>query len=104
MKIFSSLSLLALLTIAFFSCKKDDSDNTGGGKTNTDYLTSSVWLYESSGVDVNKDGSVDQTLEQLGVPACSLDNTLKFDTNGSATADEGATKCDPSDPQSTTFN
>lgn len=104
MKIFSSLFLLMLLSVAFLSCQKESDSNNGGAQTNTDYITSSAWVYQSSGVDVDKNGTIDQSLEDLGVPSCSLDNTLTFKKDGTATADEGATKCDPADPQSTSFN
>jgi hypothetical protein len=102
MKIFSSLFLLMLMSAAFLACQKESDSN--GGQSNADHLTSSVWVYQSSGVDVDRNGTIDQSLEDLGVPSCNLDNTLKFEKNGTATADEGATKCDAADPQSTTFN
>ena len=104
MKIFSSLSLLMLGSVAFLSCQKESDSDNNNAQTNTDYITSSVWVYESSGVDVDRNGTIDQSLEDLGVPDCSLDNKLTFKKDGTATADEGATKCDPADDQTTNFN
>ena len=38
------------------------------------------------------------------VKSCSLDNTYTFNTNGSGTINEDALKCDPIDPQTSTFS
>ena len=35
-------------------------------------------------------------------PACTKDDIIKFKTDFNATTDEGATKCDPNDPQTYT--
>ena len=100
MKIFSSLLLLSLVMLLFSNCKKEDSP---AEKTKTDLLTSGVWVYESSGADVDGNGTIDLTLEAAGVPQCQLDNRLTFRTDNTAVADEGTTKCNPSDPQTTQF-
>lgn len=96
-----------ILTIAacfvFAACSKDKPENTG--PTKTELLTSGAWKYESGGADLNKDGTIDLTLETLGlVPACLLDNSATFNADGTGVNDEGATKCDPSLPQTTSFN
>ena len=61
-------------------------------------------MHESSGVDVDKNGSIDLPLVTLGVPQCQLDNTLLFKTDNTAVADEGATKCNAAAPQTNNFN
>lgn len=90
--------LLAAATV-ITSCSKDDDDNNGGGGTtpvtNTSKLCNKNWKIQSAkfnGVDITS---------QFFEP-CALDNFFRFDTNGSYTADEGATKCDPADPQTDT--
>jgi len=103
MKIFSSLFLLALVSTVFICCQKD-SDPTPATTTNTDYLTASAWVYESAGIDQNKDGTIDASFPPGTVQDCQLDNVLTFKKDGSATSDAGATKCNASDPQTTQFN
>lgn len=102
MKIFSSLFSPVALSVLFLSCQKES--NSDSAKTKTDDITASAWVHESSGVDVDKNGTIDLPLTDAGVEACQLDNTLTFKKDGTAIADEGATKCDAADPQTTDFN
>lgn len=105
MKIFSSF-LLLLFSLLWVSCGKD-SDPKPTEPNKTDNIAASTWVYESSFIDGNGNGNLDAgepTLESLGIPACRLDNTLTFKKDGTATADEGATKCDAADPQTSSFN
>ncbi|MFZ9942645.1 MAG: hypothetical protein ACO3O0_03465 [Bacteroidia bacterium] len=94
------LLLLASFTlINLSSCSKDDDDNNGGGggtpspTTNTTKLCNKNWKI----VGLTVDGT---DLLPL-IPGCQLDNLFKFITDGSLVYDEGATKCDPNDPQTT---
>ena len=103
MKIFSSFFLLALTSTIFLSCQKG-SDPAPTTPTNTDYLTASAWVHESSGIDQDRNGTIDLALPAGTIPVCRLDNVLTFKKGGTATADEGTTKCDAVDPQSTNFN
>ncbi|MGN6164222.1 MAG: hypothetical protein ACTHOF_06765 [Flavisolibacter sp.] len=90
------------ICFAFLSCKKDDSSSDK--QTKTDLITSGSWKYESGGADIDKNGSIDVDLESTGqIPACLLDNSATFNANGTGINDEGATKCDNSLPQTTTF-
>ena len=97
MKIFSSRLLLLLVSAPFFSCQKE-SDQPPAEPTKTDQLTASAWVHESSGVDVDKNGTIDIPSTTAGIPTCRLDNVLTFKKDKTATADEGSTKCDPADP------
>lgn len=101
MKIFSSLLLLLLISIGFFACQKESSVAV---ETKAALLTSGAWLHESSGVDVDKNGTIELSLEAAGVPLCRLDNVLTFRKDNSAVADEGTTKCNTADPQTSQFN
>lgn len=86
-----------------FSCKKDN--NNSNQSTKTQLLTTGSWKYDSGGADLDHNGSIDLTLEFLNaVPSCLLDNIVTFKTDGSGVNDEGASKCDPSSPQTTSFN
>lgn len=97
------ISLLVLLQVLFVlsSCTKDDDTGsttnttpTGGGSTSptkTQLLTAHKWVPTALTFDNNDAwGLVDD---------CEKDNFLEFKTNGSYKEDEGATKCDPNDPQ-----
>jgi hypothetical protein len=88
----------SLLIIAALSCKK----SSGSSKSHTTYLTQSSWKIQSLGVDANKDGTVDYDITS-SLPACQLDNIYTFKSDGTGTTDEGATKCNSTDPQTTPF-
>lgn len=91
MKKFSALALagLACGVFAFSSCKKDDSP--------ADLLTGpSCWKTVKS--EIRDSGSTTWVDDS---DACSTDDCSSF-SNGTYSFDEGATKCDPSDPQSST--
>jgi len=87
-------TLLALLLFAFVGCKKD-SASPSSNSSKTSIITSKSWRVTNLKVSL---GSV-VLLDQLqGMPACELDNVIKFATAGTYSVEEGATKCDPSDP------
>jgi Lipocalin-like domain len=89
MKIVKHLSLLAFVAITTFACKKDEAV-----VDNTTLITTGKWKQISettAGVDT-----------YASFLACEKDNTLAFATTGTATFDEGATKCDPADAQTET--
>jgi hypothetical protein len=82
--------LLILVSANFFlfsSCNKDE--NPPAPKTKTQLLTQSTWKFKSATV-----GGLDfSTLQQ-----CQKDNIITFTTAGTGTIDEGATKCNVTDP------
>ncbi len=82
------IAALAFLTIS--SCKKDEEK-----KSKTDYLTSSPWKIKSTVVN-----GIDGT---AFIPACTKDDTQKYNVGGTGLFSEGATKCDPADPQTEAF-
>jgi hypothetical protein len=98
MKIFSSLLLLTLSGTLFLSCKKDNEE------TKTDLLTAGAWKHESSGVDTDKNGTIDFAFDATTVPVCRTDNVLTFQKGNTAINDEGVTKCNAADQQVTNFN
>lgn len=78
------------------SGKKTGSGASGGGLAGTSWrLSASVSSVEDSGMSIEVD------LFAL-FPACSTDDVVTYNANGTATHDQGATKCDPSTPQSET--
>lgn len=94
------LLMLTALTLST-SCQKDKKKTTTPSTVKTDYLTKAPWnviLLRSS-----LDG-VTWFDETSTLDACELDNTETFLKNFSGIIDEGPSKCDPSDPQTTDFN
>lgn len=78
-------TLMLALVFVGTSCKKDDE------KTLKDLLTAHAWK---------------QTGEKLGgtsqpIDACTADDIVEFSDDNKYHFDEGATKCDESDPQET---
>lgn len=104
-----------VLSSFLFSCKKDKSDNPSPStptpsKTKTEYLTAHSWKLISSTADkeVDVDGDGNKSVDILGQrAACEKDNVYTFSSTGSpktGSVDEGSTKCDSGDPQSTSFD
>ena len=84
-------SALCFSTLLFISCDKTDE----APPTNTDHITKSSWKFDkamSSGSDVSG-----------FLSACYKDNVTTFQANGNGSLDEGATKCNTGDPQTTNF-
>lgn len=107
MKIFSAaVCFSAMLTV--WSCSKK-SDPQPTQPTKTDLISASAWAYQDGGIDANRDGAVDagssfSVLLPSLVPPCRTDNTITFKKDNTGTVDEGATKCNSTDAQTTTFN
>ncbi len=89
---------LSLVILTVFACKKSSTPS----KSSTTYLTQSSWKVQSLGIDQDKNGTVDYDITST-LPACQLDNTYTFKSDGTGTTDEGATKCNSTDPQTTPF-
>jgi hypothetical protein len=96
------LYFLPVLFLAI-SCDKDDDDDTPAGKTKTQMLTEATWKFQAAGIDIDKNGTWETNLASF-IPDCAEDNTLKFETNGSGTSDEGTVKCSGNTSQTTPFN
>jgi hypothetical protein len=96
------LPLTALfLTLLWASCSKSHSvDNPNN--TTTSLVTQASWRYDTSGIDLNKDGIVDIGGDTL-ITACEKDDVYTFKSDSTGTIDEGATKCHPADPQTVPF-
>ncbi len=88
------MSTIVLLSA---SCKKDSSE-----PSNTEKICGKNWrvvaLTVNPGITI---GTVTVTDYLAQIPSCSKDDFSTFNTNGTYTDDEGASKCSPSDPQTT---
>ncbi len=85
-----TMGLIALLT--FTGCQKDDPPPP----TKTELISRDWKVTAMTAVFPAPIGTVD-ILSQLD--ACEKDNIIKIKADGTYTVDEGATKCDPTDPQ-----
>ena len=100
-KLFRNLLLVSASCLVIVSCGKDDDDEPSGGSggSKTDMLTHGSWQY----TNVQAAPPWDIYFNWDSLPACEKDDFVNFSTNGNGTFDEGATKCDPTDPQTSTF-
>jgi hypothetical protein len=78
---------------AIVSCKKGSSGVIASG--NTEFLIQQSWKISTYEQKINSSSYVDQF---PSIAACSRDDEYKFDVNGTYQLTEGATKCNPSDP------
>lgn len=75
--------------LVLFSCKKDE-------KSKSDLLIDGGCWKHTKSEAYNTDNS---TWENVIIDACDNDDCLTFNSGGTLTFDEGAIKCDPTDPQ-----
>lgn len=96
MKNLKLLTLFVTLVLLFNSCKKDE-------LSRTQMLCGKFWI--------NTSCTIDPPIIVAGTPItdfwaqmdqCWRDDLQKFESNGIYTFDEGASKCDVNDPQTTT--
>ncbi|MCB2378692.1 DUF5004 domain-containing protein [Hymenobacter sp. BT635] len=98
------LPLLALfaLTALVSSCKKDsESEPAPKAQTKTELLSGKNWVLTAQTVDpglVDDDGKVVTDLFPY-IDDCNKDDLMRFETAGSCTLNEGASRCVPTDPQ-----
>ena len=93
--------LIALASLTIWSaCKKNSSSSTDTSSRTT-LITTGSWKIDSAGADLNKDGIID--VVDTTLLSCEKDNTYTFNKDSTGLADEGPTKCNSTDPQSTPF-
>ena len=91
-KIFLGLIIMTTL----FSCKKDEGTTTNPTtKTKTQYLTQKSW--RDSIIYTRPD--TNSTWTKLNFQDCKLDDIKNFKTDFSWSYENGATKCNSTDPQ-----
>ncbi|MCF8238393.1 MAG: lipocalin family protein [Saprospiraceae bacterium] len=97
MKIFQILGLgLLAISLTMGACKKDDDT-----QSTSDILIEGKWDLTAAtinpGVEIFPGIVVNDLL--IDEEPCDADDLTIFNADGSSAGDEGATKCDPSDPQ-----
>ena len=90
--------MAAFSVLLLTQCKKSKTDTT-----KSKLLISGSWKYKEGGLDLDNNGSGETPFPPGTLQACDLDNTVTFKTDTSGVLDEGATKCDVTYPQTSTF-
>jgi len=98
MKSAKILLVIISAVVLFAGCKKDED------KTNKDMLVGKTWINTALTIDPPLQiGDITITdLFNQAFYACSKDDTQQFKSDGGYVFDEGASKCDPNDPQTVT--
>jgi len=107
----NSLLLTSLNPNTAYECQVNTNCSTLPGSNSSGY-SSSVFFITLQAVVSNTQNLCNKNWKIVGltvdgtdllplIPGCQLDNLFKFITDGSLVYDEGATKCDPNDPQTT---
>src|ERR1041385_438692 len=92
-QIASLLTILGVLSL-LPACQKDD-NNQPSSKTKTQLITQGTWKFSAATVNgVDASGYLQ---------SCQKDNIYTFVAAGTGTIDEGASKCNGSDPQTNPF-
>jgi len=81
-----------MLLISQSACKKESNNF----KTNTQLITEKSWILVSYRYNFNNGPWIDGFVT---IPNCQKDNELSFQSTLNYLIDEGATKCNSSDPQ-----
>jgi hypothetical protein len=86
------LLLIAASAFIFTSC----GDNNPPEPTKTELITNKNWKITAQSESDNGGAATDS---YTNISSCNKDDIFIFGTDGKFTWDEGATKCDPADPQ-----
>jgi hypothetical protein len=94
-----TLIALGAIAVLFSACKKDDSTSASGGKKGS--LTTGKWRITSSTSVIEYPAPIGTQTVNLfsSIQPCMQDNLYIFNSDGTNTTDEGATKCNTSDAQ-----
>lgn len=84
---------MAIILCILPSCGKDETPPAP--KTKTELISTGTWRFSTATVGGIDAGPLLQT--------CQKDNILAFVSTGTGTADEGTTKCNGGDPQTSPF-
>lgn len=94
-------SAALVLLVIFWSCKKSSSSSSTSSSPAA-LIASAPWKYDTSGVDLNGDNKIDAgDLADTLLKPCQKDDIFTFNKDSTGTIDEGASKCNVGDPQTT---
>jgi hypothetical protein len=104
-------SLIVLLTLGALylsACKDETTEDPTPTLSRSELLIAGNWQMTSGTIvppiKIDLFGQVitiSDFMEFMDSEPCEKDDLIIFNTNGTITNDEGATKCDPADPQTT---
>lgn len=96
--------VFALLSIGLIilSCNKDDDDDNNDDNAQVQLISSATWKYDTAAIG-DDSGNPVSPLPAGTIADCEKDDTITFMSDSTGTLNEGATKCDAADPQSTSF-
>ena len=97
------ITLLSLAAVAVFSIGCSKTSDKDDAPTKTALITASTWKYSEAGADNDGNGTIDIAFPASVLDACATDNTITFKSDKTGTIDEGARKCNTTDPQSSPF-
>ncbi|MEM9052168.1 MAG: hypothetical protein AAGC47_08975 [Bacteroidota bacterium] len=102
MKISKFLPMLLFLgVLSFTSCNDDDDEEDPPAPTRSELLTAKNWsiseLTVNPALAIGQNGNPETNLIPF-TPACVLDDFENYNSGGTFTWEEGASKCDPNDP------
>ncbi len=92
--------LIIACCLSFFSCKKDSNSDQS---SNTQILTNAEWKYDSGGLSDANGNIIADITTIANVPSCLLDNSVRFNSDGTGTVSENANVC-PSAPATSPIN
>ncbi len=92
--------LLLMVVTQFTYCKKSSSSED---TSRTTLITSASWKFDNAWLDVDKDGKADSPIPSSYLKSCQTDNVVTLKSDGTGTLDEGASKCNTEDPQTSSF-
>jgi len=95
-----TLSTLMIASL-FAACKKDDDKSTPVTSSAKGKIVSGT-KWHITGWKFVMEGFPEEFDASAYLPSCYLDNVFTFGTDGSCVTEEGATKCNPGDPDKTT--
>lgn len=101
--------LFVVLIVA--SCSKNGGTNNNNNNTDSNKNTVSAtanlevkpWKYDTSGLDTNNDGKIDQGGDTTVVPLCERDDLYTFINDGTGTVNTGTKHCSANEAQTTAF-
>ncbi len=91
---------IAIIGTLFSGCKKEE---TTAPKSKTELLCAHYWKITAATIDpplVINGTPITDWFSQMD--ACDKDDIVKYNSNNTVITDEGATKCDPASPQTST--
>lgn len=98
-------SAACLLLGICWGCKKSSS-SPSPSSNDVNLITQAAWRYDTSGIDLDKDGKIDNgdLSDTANLKPCEKDDLFTFYKDSTGLIDESVTKCHVGDPQTDPMN